>query len=59
MLVLTRKAGEAVLVGDSIRVTVERIDGGAVRLGFTAPKSIPVLREEVMGRQREDRDGSD
>lgn len=47
MLVLTRKANESVLIGEDIRVTVVRIRGNKVILGFNAPGNIRVLREEL------------
>jgi carbon storage regulator len=47
MLVLRRKVGERIMIGDSIEVTILRVRGGKVRLGFTAPASIRVDREEA------------
>ena len=47
MLVLSRKVGERILVGDQIRITVVRLTNGGVRLGIEAPDEMPVLREEV------------
>ncbi len=47
MLVLTRKLGEVIKVGDKIKVVVVSIDGGSVKLGIEAPQEIPVHREEV------------
>jgi len=47
MLVLTRKLLEKVRIGDNIVVTIVRIEGGQVRVGIDAPKSIPVVREEL------------
>ena len=47
MLVLSRKIGERILIGDSVRVTVVRIANGAVRLGIEAPVELPVVREEL------------
>ena len=47
MLVLSRKANQGVWIGDSIFVTVLRIEGGRVKLGIEAPKDIQVDREEV------------
>ena len=47
MLVLSRKVGERVLLGDDIRITIVRVSGGGVRLGIEAPSDIPVVREEV------------
>lgn len=47
MLVLSRKAGESVLIGHEIEVTVVRISGKQVRLKIEAPRTVPVLREEL------------
>jgi carbon storage regulator len=47
MLVLSRKVGERILVGDEIRITVVRLTNGGVRLGIEAPADMSVLREEV------------
>jgi carbon storage regulator len=50
MLVLSRKVGERILIGDDIRVTVVRLGGGGVRLGIEAPVHLPVVREELKDR---------
>jgi carbon storage regulator len=47
MLVLSRKIGEVITVGSSVKVTVLSYDRGVVRLGIEAPKTIPVHRKEV------------
>jgi carbon storage regulator len=47
MLVLTRRAGESVMVGDDIVITVLDVRGEVVRLGIKAPRSVQVHREEV------------
>jgi len=47
VLVLTRKLNESILIGSDIKVTVAQIRGDSIRIGVTAPKSIPVHREEV------------
>jgi carbon storage regulator len=47
MLVLSRKLGEEVAIGDNIRRTVVAIHGRKVRLGFTAPPEVSILREEL------------
>jgi carbon storage regulator len=47
MLVLSRKVGEVVTIGSSVRVTILSFDRGVVRLGIEAPKSIPVHRKEI------------
>lgn len=47
MLVLSRKVGERIWIGDDISITVVRITGGGVRLGIDAPSEMPVVREEL------------
>jgi carbon storage regulator len=47
MLVLSRKVGERILIGDNIAVTVVRIGQGGVRLGIEAPGDLEVIREEL------------
>ncbi|MDP7018109.1 MAG: carbon storage regulator CsrA [Pirellulaceae bacterium] len=47
MLVLSRKVGERILIGDGITVTVVRITGGGVRLGIEAPPELAVVRQEL------------
>lgn len=51
MLILTRRIGETCVFGDNeVRVTILRIDGNQVRLGIEAPRDIPIHREEVFNR---------
>ena len=50
MLILTRKIGESILVGDNIRLVVLEIRGRQIRLGIEAPADIVVLREEIAQR---------
>ena len=47
MLVLSRKVGERILIGDKIAVTVVRITGGGVRIGIEAPPEMTVIRQEL------------
>ena len=47
MLVLSRKVGERILIGDNTSITVVRITGGGVRLGVEAPQELPVIRQEL------------
>ena len=51
MLILSRKVGEKIIIGDSIEVVVSEIKGGQVRIGISAPKSIAVDREEIRDRK--------
>lgn len=50
MLVLSRKVGERILVGDQVTVTVVRIANGAVRIGIEAPPEMAVIRQELQER---------
>ena len=50
MLVLTRKKGETICIGDDIKVTVAKISGSWVKLGIDAPRDVPVHRENVAER---------
>ena len=52
MLILTRRTGESVKIGDHVTVTVLGVKGVQVRLGFTAPADVAVHREEVYERIR-------
>ena len=55
MLILTRRVGESVMIGDEITVTVVDLKGNQIRLGIQAPKEIPVHREEVYVRLHEEK----
>ena len=52
MLVLSRKVGQRILVGNDIAITVVRLIGGGVRLGIEAPPEMPVVREELAEQLR-------
>jgi carbon storage regulator len=54
MLVVSRKVGERVLIGDQISVTVIKVGSGGVRIGIQAPKEMPVVREELATQMRVD-----
>lgn len=51
MLVITRKNGEAVSIGNDIRITVVAVIGGKVRLGIEAPRDVPVVRDDAKSRE--------
>lgn len=50
MLVLNRKAGERIWIGQNIELTVLGIQGGRVKLGFSGPPEVPIHRDELMQR---------
>lgn len=47
MLIITRRPGEKLMVGDDVVIEVIEVSGSSVRIGIAAPKSIPVYREEI------------
>ncbi len=61
MLILTRRIGETLIIGDDVNITVLGVKGNQVRLGINAPKDVSVHREEIYLRiqQEKEADGSD
>jgi carbon storage regulator len=53
LLILTRKLGEGLFIGDDIRITVVEVRGRQIRLGIEAPSHVVVLREEIYQRVRD------
>lgn len=58
MLILRRRAGETIVIGDDIKITVMDVYEGGVRLAIDAPKSIPVLRSELLQAANANRDAA-
>lgn len=57
MLILTRRVGESLMIGDDINVTVLGIRGNQVRIGVNAPKNVAVHREEIYERIKHEKPG--
>lgn len=55
MLILTRRLGETIIIGDDIEIVVMRMLGGSVRLGISAPRDVPVHRKEIYERIQQER----
>jgi len=59
MLILTRRVGETIMVGDNVTVTVLDVKGNQVRIGINAPKDVAVHREEIYDRIQRERTDSE
>ena len=58
MLILTRRVGETLMVGDEVTVTVLGVKGNQVRIGVNAPKEVAVHREEIYQRIKQEKEAS-
>ncbi|MZK49895.1 carbon storage regulator CsrA [Clostridium beijerinckii] len=47
MLIITRKKGESLMIGDDIEIVISKIDDGSVKIGIKAPKDVQILRKEL------------
>ncbi len=59
MLILTRKVGESIMIGDSVEVKVLGLRAGQVKIGIEAPKDLKVHREEIYDRIRAEEESKD
>jgi carbon storage regulator len=56
MLVLTRKPGQSIMIGDGVEIQVLSVAGEKVRIGVTAPRDVSIFRNEVYARIRDERE---
>jgi len=54
MLVLTRKAGEGIIIGDDVKITIIEVKGGGIRIGIDAPRHMKVHRQEVYDKIKQE-----
>ena len=59
MLILTRRVGETLMIGDDVTITVLGVKGNQVRIGVNAPKDVAVHREEIYQRIQKEKTGQD
>ncbi len=59
MLILTRRVGETLMIGDDVTITVLGVKGNQVRIGVNAPKDVAVHREEIYQRIQKEKTGDD
>ena len=54
MLIVTRREGEKLMIGDDVVVSIVEVSGGTVKLGIEAPRSVPIYREELWAAVRDE-----
>lgn len=54
MLIITRREGEKLMIGDDVVITVVEVNGSTIRLGIEAPRALPVYREELWAAVRDE-----
>ena len=59
MLIITRKKGESIMIGDDIEITISKIDDGSVKIGIEAPRNVNILRKELYEEVEKDDDADD
>ena len=59
MLILQRKEGESLLIGDEVEITVLAVEAGRVRLAIQAPREVPILRSELRVAAQTNREAAD
>lgn len=55
MLILTRRQGEKIKIGDDIEITITSVEGNSVRIGVDAPKNVEILRTELLERYNQNK----
>ena len=58
MLILQRRSGESIRIGEDIEITIVSTEGGRVRLAISAPSEVPILRSELIGARETNRDSA-
>ena len=58
MLIITRRPGERIMLGDDVRIHIMEIVGNSVRVGVEAPRSVPVYREEIWTAVKEENEAA-